>query len=105
MRAAKAYPIQKTGSFHTASPTIMKATNHLFKAATILLAVLALISSVQAQSVWSAASGNWSTPGNWLPAAVPAATTNVLFTNNVGAAASAGTVDNIVDLAFTGTIG
>ena len=47
---------------------------------------------------------NWSTPGNWSGGVVPTSTTNVVFTNNTGAASSPGTVDNIVDSGFAGTV-
>jgi autotransporter-associated beta strand protein len=47
---------------------------------------------------------NWSTPGNWSANVVPNATTNVVFTNNVGAPGTALTVDNIVDAGFSGTV-
>ena len=53
---------------------------------------------------WNASSGNWSTGGNWSPNGVPGSANNVLFTNNVGAATSAGAIDNIVDLSFAGTV-
>lgn len=58
-----------------------------------------------AQAIWNTSSGNWSTPGNWNPSGVPGSTTSVLFTNNTGAATSAGTIDNTVDSGFGGYVG
>jgi autotransporter-associated beta strand protein len=58
-----------------------------------------------AQSVWNISSGNWSVAGNWLPSGTPGAATAVQFTNNTGAAAGVGTVDNTVDSLFAGKIG
>jgi len=83
---------------------MMKTPTRHIRLDVISLAIIFLAASASAQSTWSAASGNWSTAGNWSPAAVPAGGTNVLFTNNLGAATSAGTVDNTVDLSFGGTI-
>jgi len=70
-------------------------------AASVLTATLA---PAQTLSTWNAASGNWSVAANWSPTGVPGAATNVMFTNNVGAAASAGAVDNTVDAGFGGII-
>lgn len=70
----------------------------------ISLAIVFLAASASAQSKWNAASGNWSTAANWSPAVVPTAATNVVFTNNVGAPTTAGTVDNTVDLSFGGAV-
>lgn len=71
----------------------------------ITLLTIFTASFAGAQSIWNVANGNWSAAGSWLPAVVPTVGTNVLFTNNTGAATSAGTVDNTVDLSFGGTIG
>src|SRR6516225_9453376 len=68
------------------------------------LALLASAPLAGAQSVWNGPSGNWSTTGNWVSSAVPGSGSAVLFTNNVGAPSSTGTVDNTVDLNFGGTI-
>ncbi len=57
-----------------------------------------------AQSSWTNSSGNWSVAGNWSPKVIPGPATNVLFVNNLGAATTAGTVDNTVDLGFSGSI-
>ena len=56
--------------------------------------------------IWSGggANQNWSTSGNWAANGVPTVLTNVVFTNNTGAAASAGTIDNIVDSGFAGSV-
>ncbi len=72
----------------TRTPTIRLLTT---LAITVLAAQLA-----QAQSIWNGGTGlNWSTAANWLPAVVPGATDDVVFTNN--ATATEGTVNNIVD--------
>jgi autotransporter-associated beta strand protein len=63
------------------------------------LLVTAFLSAIplftQAQSTWNTATGNWNTPGNWLPVAIPVSgsTTALTFggnasytaTNNIGA--------------------
>jgi hypothetical protein len=85
----------------------MKTTLHAFLTlATLAAGVLtAQFAAAQTQS-WAGGGTdqNWSSIANWSAAAVPGAATNVLFTNNVGAATGAGTVDNIVDGGFGGTI-
>src|SRR5262249_16469333 len=68
------------------------------------LALLACVPLAGAQSVWNGPTGNWSATGNWVSSAVPGPGSAVLFTNNVGAPGSAGTLDNTVDLSFGGTI-
>ena len=83
----------------------MKTLMRIIQSVIVSLALIFSATITSAQSVWSVPSGNWSAPGSWLPAAVPLVGTNVLFTNNVGAASAAGTVDNTVDLSFGGTIG
>lgn len=83
---------------------MIKPLLQTIRSALVPVALLALASFAGAQSVWNGPSGNWSTAGNWLPATVPTAATGVLFTNNVGAPSSAGTVDNTVDISFGGTI-
>ncbi len=72
----------------------------------VLAACLLSANWVTAQTeLWTAgANQNWSTPGNWSAGAIPNAATNVLFTNNTGAATIPGTVDSVVDSGFAGTI-
>lgn len=85
----------------------MKKTIVKMKTWSVLAAGLLAANLVTAQTEnWtgSGANQNWSTTGNWSAGVVPGAATNVLFNNNVGAATSAGTVDNIVDAGFPGTI-
>src|SRR6202000_629762 len=78
---------------------------HHTKRLVILAAGLSFANVIMAQTQqWNASSGNWSTGGNWCPNGVPGSANNVLFTNNVGAATSAGAIDNIADLSFGGTI-
>jgi fibronectin-binding autotransporter adhesin len=68
----------------------------------ILTAPLAL---AQNESwVGGGADQNWSTSANWPGGVVPVAANGVVFTNNAGAATSPGTVDNIVDGGFAGSI-
>lgn len=72
----------------------------------VLTAGLLTCNLVPAQTAsWtgSGADQNWSTIGNWT-ATVPDGSTGVVFTNNAGAATAAGTVDNIVDSGFPGSI-
>ena len=86
----------------------MKKSNTTLQTWSALAAGLLTASLVSAQTEnWTGAGANqnWSTVGNWSAGVVPSAATNVLFTSNTGAAASAGTVDNIVDLGFGSAIG
>ncbi len=74
-------------------------------ASSIAAVVIAQLASAQTES-WTGTGTdqNWSTPGNWSAGTVPSAQTNVLFTNNATAATTPGTVDNIVDGSFAGSI-
>ncbi len=83
---------------------MMKTPIQLVRLEVISLAVAFLASFASAQSTWNTPSGNWSSTGSWSPAVVPTAGTNVVFTNNVGAATTPGTVDNTVDGSFSGAI-
>src|SRR5436305_12138251 len=82
----------------------MKTLIRIIQFEILSLALIFLAPTAGAQSLWNTASGNWSVAGSWLPAAVPGATTNVVFTNNVGAPTSPGTIDNTVDAGFAGSI-
>ncbi len=84
--------------------SMMKTPIRLVRLEVISLAVAFLASFASAQSIWNTPSGNWSSPGSWSPAVVPTAGTNVVFTNNTGAATIPGTVDNTVDGSFSGAI-
>jgi len=73
-----------------------------------LAVALALVSVANAQTLWQGVTGvsattNWSDALNW-SAGMPGLSTSVLFTNS-GAVASVGTVNNVVDAAFGGSIG
>ena len=81
----------------------MKNLLHNAKKLALLAAGLACANVAPAQSLWHG-SGNWSTAADWSPAVVPTASTNVVFTNNTGAATAPGSVDNTVDSGFPGTI-
>jgi fibronectin-binding autotransporter adhesin len=71
----------------------------------LLTAGLSVANLIFAQTeIWTNSSGNWSTAINWLPNAVPGTANAVVFTNNAGAPAAAGTVDNTVDLGFAGPV-
>lgn len=68
-------------------------------------AAMILAATVRGQSVWNATNGvsantNWSSAENWLPNAVPTASSNVLF-NDSGNVAGPGIFDNIVDASTT----
>jgi autotransporter-associated beta strand protein len=90
----------------------MTPLNRIVWTTAALCSFIAATQSVHAQSVWNGTNGvspdmNWSSALNWSPATAPGVATNVLFTNNVGAfgpASTIGTVDNIVDGGFAGTI-
>jgi fibronectin-binding autotransporter adhesin len=82
----------------------MKKPFQLIHSIAIVAASVLTASLASAQSIWTNSSGNWSVATNWKPNGVPGAATNVLFTNNVGSATSAGAVDNSVDTGFAGTI-
>lgn len=84
---------------------MMKPLLRTIRIEIIALALLCYAPLAGAQSVWSGPSGNWSTAANWQSSLEPGPGSTVLFTNNTGAATSAGTVDNTVDLSFGGTIG
>ncbi len=78
---------------------------HHAKRLVLLAAGLSFANVIMAQTQqWNVSSGNWSSGGNWSPNGVPGTITSVLLTNNVGAATSAGTIDNIVDPGFGGPI-
>jgi autotransporter-associated beta strand protein len=86
----------------------MKKTPQYLRALAISTAALAIaqLASAQTES-WTAGGGanqNWSAAANWSANVVPTSLTNVLFTNNAGAAASPGVVDNIVDGGFAGSV-
>lgn len=70
--------------------------------------VLALVCVAQAGTViWSGASGtdtNWSNGNNWAGSVSPAASDDVKFFD-AGAGATVSNIDNVVDGAFSGTIG
>ncbi|HEY2083302.1 MAG TPA: hypothetical protein VGI88_11000, partial [Verrucomicrobiae bacterium] len=71
----------------------------------ILVAMVCSAISVRAQSLWNATNGvsadtNWSSAANWLPAAVPGVSTNVLF-NDGGGVGDTATIDNVVDTSMT----
>jgi polygalacturonase len=71
-------------------------------------ALLALASAAQAGTVvWNGASGtdtNWSNGNNWIGSASPAAGDDVKFFD-AGAGATASSINNVVDVVFSGTIG
>jgi fibronectin-binding autotransporter adhesin len=85
----------------------MKNPLRPFPRLAILVAPIFIAQLARAQiDTWTGSSGeNWSTIANWSAGAIPGATTNVVFTNNAGAATSPGVVDNIVDAGFPGIIG
>ena len=74
----------------------MKTLFQPFRVLTLLLSILTVnLASAQTQ-IWTNSNGNWSAAVNWSPNGVPGVSTNVLFTNNVAAPNTAGTVDNTV---------
>jgi len=71
---------------------------------TLFVALFTLASSVSAVPIfWSGAGGDawWSSGGNWSSAGAPGISDNVIFTNE-GVALDIFTVNNIVDLFFSG---
>ncbi|HTR43966.1 MAG TPA: autotransporter-associated beta strand repeat-containing protein [Pseudomonadales bacterium] len=78
--------------------------NHIL--AILAVGVMATQMASGQTELWTGggADQNWSTPGNWSGGVVPGSATNVIFTNNTTAASSPGTVDNIVDSGFAGTV-
>ena len=79
---------------------------HYQTIALITSGILAAQMAAAQTETWTGggANQNWSTIGNWSSAVVPNSLTNVIFTNNTGAATSPGTVDSIMDSGFTGSI-
>ncbi|MDR3458888.1 MAG: autotransporter-associated beta strand repeat-containing protein [Verrucomicrobiae bacterium] len=85
----------------------MKKTLRYLQASTVVILGLFAAQPASAQTEsWTGggANQNWSTTGNWPAGAVPTSLNGVVFTNNATAATAAGTVDNIVDGGFAGTI-
>src|SRR3954469_24671467 len=67
---------------------------------------VAMLMSLHANAVvyaWNVTSGNWSTPGSWIPntsIAGPTSADTAIF-GTVGTSASSATVNNVVDVTFT----
>ena len=71
----------------------MKKSHHSLQALAIMAAGLLITQRASAQiETWTGggANQNWSTVGNWPAGVAPGSATNVVFTNNVGAATVAG---------------
>src|SRR5438132_187607 len=77
----------------------MKTLNPIKAKTGLFAAILVLTQPAFAANVaWKSggADQNWSTVANWSGGAMPTSADAAVFTNNTGAASSAGTVDNIV---------
>ncbi|HEX3797772.1 MAG TPA: hypothetical protein VH413_03655 [Verrucomicrobiae bacterium] len=88
----------------------VRSSRHFSKffAALGIAALLGAAKTASADSyTWNAASGNWSTPGNWTPMTTgpngPLATDTVVFGPN-DTSSSTNSADNTVDASFAGTI-
>jgi autotransporter-associated beta strand protein len=83
----------------------MKTKSHTLQSVAVLTALFSTVCLASAQTIWNgtnnvSANTNWSTAANWLPSAVPGATTSVRFIDN-GAEVVAGTINNVLDATLT----